>query len=347
MAKYLKKFSNESEYNTYINGDNVYLPNVSLIGTTDVRYKPYDYSKDYLTFEILSDGYFCFKCDTPKSSDAKTIQYSKNGGEWTNLTSDINETIPTEITVVDDSSTYTYGGWDDNMEMCYWENDGGDCLYYDDMWYLDVGSIVYDSERNEYEVSTIQEGFIGTKINVISGDIIQFKGDNASYYIDTGEETSNYFTTTCSFNVCGNIMSLIDSTNFENLTQLTQPFALHTLFKQFTSLIDASNLSLPATTLTRSCYRGLLNKCSKLLYAPELPASQLVQDCYRYMFNTCSSLIYIKCLCDTNITNATYTQNWISSAKNTNGCKFVKKSTTQIYRDNNNGIPSNWVIENI
>jgi hypothetical protein len=40
MAKYLKKFSSESEYNSYINGDNVYLPNVSLIGTDDVRYNP-------------------------------------------------------------------------------------------------------------------------------------------------------------------------------------------------------------------------------------------------------------------------------------------------------------------
>lgn len=40
MAKYLKKFSSESEYNSYINGDNVYLPNVSLIGTSDVRYNP-------------------------------------------------------------------------------------------------------------------------------------------------------------------------------------------------------------------------------------------------------------------------------------------------------------------
>jgi len=142
-------------------------------------------------------------------------------------------------------------------------------------------------------------------------------------------------------------MSLIDSSNFENLTQLTQSFALHALFKQFTSLIDASNLSLPATTLTQSCYRGMFEQCGKLLYAPELPASQLVQDCYRYMFNKCSSLIYIKCLCDTNINDGTYTSNWLQNTKNTNECKFVKKSTTQIYKDNNSGIPNKWVVEDI
>lgn len=183
-------------------------------------------------------------------------------------------------------------------------------------------------------------------ISVSKGDIISFRGNNAAYAQDNNIG-SCFGSNTNATSICGNIMSLIDSTNFENLTQLTQPFALHALFKQFTNLIDASSLSLPATTLTQSCYRGLLDKCSKLLYAPELPASQLVQDCYRYMFNTCSSLIYIKCLCDTNIQANTYTSNWLQNAKNTNACKFVKKSTTQIYRDNNNGIPSNWVIENI
>jgi len=39
MAKYLKKFETETEYNSYIGGNPI-LPNVSLIGTTDVRYNP-------------------------------------------------------------------------------------------------------------------------------------------------------------------------------------------------------------------------------------------------------------------------------------------------------------------
>ena len=39
MAKYLKKFETETEYDSYI-GNSPILPNVSLIGTTDVRYNP-------------------------------------------------------------------------------------------------------------------------------------------------------------------------------------------------------------------------------------------------------------------------------------------------------------------
>ena len=183
-------------------------------------------------------------------------------------------------------------------------------------------------------------------INVLKGDIISFRGNNAAYAQDNNIG-SQFDDRTSVTSICGNIMSLIDSTNFENLTQLTQPFALHALFKSFTKLINASNLSLPATTLTQSCYRGMFDGCTKLLYAPEFLASQLVQDCYRYIFNACSSLIYIKCLCDTTINSDTYTQKWTQGVKNTNECKFVKKSTTQIYRNNQNGIPSNWVIENV
>lgn len=183
-------------------------------------------------------------------------------------------------------------------------------------------------------------------ISVSKGDIISFRGNNAAYAQDNNIGSQFYGNDSVKY-ICGNIMSLIDSTNFENLTQLTQPFALHALFKRFSNLVDASNLSLPATTLTQSCYRGMFETCGELLYAPELLASQLVQDCYRYMFNSCSSLIYIKCLCDTNINDAAYTQNWVQNAKNTNECKFVKKSTTQIYKNNMNGIPFNWVIENV
>ena len=38
--KYLKKFENETEYNAYMSGSEVFLPNVSLIGVDDVRYNP-------------------------------------------------------------------------------------------------------------------------------------------------------------------------------------------------------------------------------------------------------------------------------------------------------------------
>ena len=56
MGKYLKKFENHTQYETYINGDNVSLPNVSLcVQQDEVHYNPkipvlYDY--------LYSDGSF-------------------------------------------------------------------------------------------------------------------------------------------------------------------------------------------------------------------------------------------------------------------------------------------------
>lgn len=207
-------------------------------------------------------------------------------------------------------------------------------------------TIEYTKDKGINWTSITSAESSGTEIEVFSGDIISFRGNNSEYGTDNNVY-SGFVNDKVEFDVCGNIMSLINSTNFDNLSVLTSNFTFHAMFKGNSGLKDASNLSLPATTLTQSCYRGMFDSCRKLLYPPELLASQLVQDCYRYMFSSCSSLIYIKCLCDTNINNATYTQNWVQNVKNTNECKFVKKSTTQIYRNNMNGIPSNWVIENV
>lgn len=59
MVDNFKIFSSSTQYNAYITGSTVVLPNVSLIGEDDVRYKPappHDYSKDYLTLVILDNG---------------------------------------------------------------------------------------------------------------------------------------------------------------------------------------------------------------------------------------------------------------------------------------------------
>lgn len=59
----------------------------------------------------------------------------------------------------------------------------------------------------------------------------------------------------------------------------------------YSSVSDASELILPATTLsTTSCYRGMFKACTSLVETPILPATQLSEHCYRGMFTNCSSL---------------------------------------------------------
>lgn len=93
------------------------------------------------------------------------------------------------------------------------------------------------------------------------------------------------------FKVQGNIMSLLYGENFRDKTDLTgKDYAFRYLFSGCTTLVDASELILPATTLAISGYSSMFDGCTSLTNAPELPATTLASGCYAYMFQRCSSL---------------------------------------------------------
>ena len=348
MKQHLKKFSSETEYNAYINGNPV-LPNVSLIGDSGkVKFITEDYyTKQYLTFEILEDGYIGLK-DT--EDIGLTVQYNKNKNGWTNLTSspcnllteettvdgksgtytfggydkesgayywenngdklfydrgtpslrigdsvfdseynecevltikDAPRPITNEITVDGKSGTYTFGGYDTEMYMNYWENNG-DKLYGDEN-YLFMGFSVSDSEGNEYQVLTTKDAPSDSFISVTEGDVLCFKGDNPTY-------NRTYFVSTGKFSIKGNIMSIIDSTNFTTATTLIEQYAFNSLFYD-TMVVSAKNLVLPATTLANYCYISMFADCTSLVTAPKLPATTLSDGCYANMFRGCTSLV--------------------------------------------------------
>ena len=71
--------------------------NRSRIVTENCIYNPdHDYSKDYLTFDILTGGTIAWQ--TFGAGSNKTIEYSVNGGAWTPMTS---SSVPPTITVSD------------------------------------------------------------------------------------------------------------------------------------------------------------------------------------------------------------------------------------------------------
>lgn len=136
---------------------------------------------------------------------------------------------------------------------------------------------------------SITSNTTGVKINVNAGDKIQFRGDNATY----GTSSSSYSAfsgSTAGFEVEGNIMSLINSANFDTLTTLQDSYTFYSLFRGCTGLISAENLVLPAITLVNNCYDSMFTDCSSLISAPVLPATTLANGCYGSMFRGCSSL---------------------------------------------------------
>lgn len=204
-------------------------------------------------------------------------------------------------------------------------------------------------------------------ITVTNGDKVRFRGTNSTYCGGTTMAYTNRFITTARFDLHGNVMSLINSTSFANLTSFTDNYALLGLFYQQTGLTSASGMVLPATTLVERCYQSMFNGCTSLTTAPELPATNLVTSCYNSMFQNCSSLTtapdllastlitncyyhlfygcsnltYIKCTCTTRPSGTTYTNSWTNGVASSG--TFVKKSSTT-WTTGANGIPSGWTV---
>ena len=135
-----------------------------------------------------------------------------------------------------------------------------------------------------YSINGAEWENTGTTITVNSGETIRFKGNNSTYNNNT------FSGSTASFEVEGNIMSLIYGDDFKNKLTISSIFTFSGLFKNCTKLVSAENLVLPATTLAQYCYYNMFQYCTSLITAPELPATTLTNSCYSSMFQSCRSL---------------------------------------------------------
>ena len=137
--------------------------------------------------------------------------------------------------------------------------------------------------------TTITSTTGGTNINVVAGDTVMFRGNNYYYATDSDNSYNGFSGSTAQFKAKGNIMSLINSTNFVSLTTLTGTYAFSSMFRDCTTLTDISDLLLPALTLTNCCYRGMFMKCTSLSGdIPELPAKTVPYWGYQAMYRESS-----------------------------------------------------------
>lgn len=131
---------------------------------------------------------------------------------------------------------------------------------------------------------------LGSPLNYSNG-VLYIRGMNTSGV--SANLSSNYITFvsngSSSVSCVGNVMYLLDYT--QELTTLPQNSGLKNLFLNNIKLITAP--TLPATTLTRSCYVGMFRGCTSLISAPSLPATTLPINCYESMFRDCTALTHI------------------------------------------------------
>ena len=150
-------------------------------------------------------------------------------------------------------------------------------------------TIEYKLNNNEWASITSNTGSSAPTITVNSGDKLQFRGNNAQY-TNSYSVYNSFSGSTASFEVEGNVMSLIYGDDFKNKLAISSGYALASLFRGCTKLVSAKNLILPATTLAENCYDDMFNNCKSLTKVPKLPATTLASGCYNGMFVNCTSL---------------------------------------------------------
>lgn len=125
----------------------------------------------------------------------------------------------------------------------------------------------------------------------------------------TSGEIYNCITANGNHNVGGNAMSLIYGDNFENQTIFPVGSGNNFcgLFKGNTTLLNASQLSLPATTITDLCYEYMFNGCTSLLTTPTMSATTLAHQSCWGMFEGCTNLITAPVLLPTTLEETCYT----------------------------------------
>ena len=273
MARFLRKFDKHTSYEAFTHTKAFVKPNVSYcVLENECHFTAFrhDYSKDYLTFVAREDGAtFTFNAPYDESGGGETPQVpggevvaSINPGDSINSTKNLKKAGSTNL-----RSTSTYN------TLSYSLDDG-------ETW------------------TQLSEGSYTPSIGY--GEKILWKGE-ATVIEHNG---IGYFSATKDFDVQGNAMSLLFGDNFDGETSLEgYDGAFLGLFAYVeeqpeyndrslggSNIINAKNLSLPATTLSMVCYAGMFLNCNTLISAPELPATTLAVFCYGRMFSGCTSL---------------------------------------------------------
>ena len=232
--------------------------------------------------------------------------------------------------------------------------------------------IQYSKDKSNWTTISFNTSENAPQVELNRGEKIYLKGNNSSYgdYPGGTEYYCNIkiIGNNSNVNLYGNIMSLLYEDDFINKTTLYRNYTFWYLFRDSTAIIDASNLILPATTLSERCYyrmfygctsltsapelhattlasycySGMFNGCTSLTSAPELPATTLLDGCYREMFNNCYNLNYIKCLATNNISINTC-QNWTNGVSSTG--TFIKSASATDWETGTFGIPSGWTVQ--
>ena len=219
---------------------------------------------------------------------------------------------------------------------------------------------------NDGEWTSITSTSAGATISVAKDDLVRFRGSNTAY-ATSKSAYSGFEGGTATYDIEGNIMSLLYGDNFAESTTLPNSnYIFCSLFKK-APVVSAEHLILPATTLKTYCYRALFSGCTTLTTAPALPATTLATGCYWYMFEQCAIteapalnattlvaecyghmfincglLNKITCLATSGFGTSKCLEGWVTNVAGDGA--FLKAANASSWTTGANGIPSGWLV---
>lgn len=294
----LKKFENLTDYNNYINSNNVILPNISVCSSngTDIdsihQITVTDYyEKKYFAFTALESGTFKFY----DQANVNTLSYSlDNGSTWVQLANNTDtpvvsagnkilwkgELIP-QTNTWGSGQFFSSGRFDvegNIMSLIYGDN-------FEDKISLENKN---DMFRSLFENNTniINANKLTLPATILSDNCYRNFFKNCTSLLNTPELPAKNLTTNCYMRFCLGCTSLVKAPILKSIN--LAPYCYYAMFMNCENLVDFQSI-LPATTLTNYCYDSMLVN-TRLVIAPKLPATILTYSCYGFMFEFCSNL---------------------------------------------------------
>ena len=280
-----------------------------------------DYSSMYLTFDVLTGGTIVWT--QSGGSVNKEIQYSINNGAWNSIYS-----LPASSFDVSRGDKVRFRGVNDTYSTGrdYWASFSGSTAYVN--VYGNIMSLIYGDNFIG------QTALTGTNtFNSLFSRTYSVNADNLVLPALTPKERMYRQL----FSYC----TVLESAKFNlPIMNLGEALAIYGAMFYHSSAIKEGP-ELPATVLSQSCYSDMFAMCVSLEKAPELPAETLVTSCYSALFSGCTKINYIKCLAHP--FNTSYQTSWVRGVASTG--TFVKSPSLTSYTRGNNGIPTNWIVE--
>lgn len=226
-----------------------------------------------------------------------------------------------------------------------------------------ITSISYSKDNGlTWETIINEEESKIINVNVYKDDKVLWKGNATTMSED--DNPAGFFSN-IPVNVYGNIMSMLYGDNFvDKYSFPSNDTSFYTFFgceKELyyggkndlyvygmntgLNIINAKNLILPATSLTRGCYSRMFEYCTSLVNAPKLPATIFTENCYKYMFWGCTSLIKAPTLKITSLASNCF-YHMFEGCNKLRYMEIVNKSGTLLF-DNNYTYTEAWVKLNV